>query len=393
MIGLSIALVVQRQAMQQEAKWRSREQSTFREMVSMYSDITDQVIAGTPLELNELMPSLERSIPLLETSISENTDDLPLIHRLSVLKHYLAIGYQRLGDYPRSIQTREELLRILDKLIERDPRNEKYRFDRFMSLLILAELRPDAPGGAQGRAFAKPTIERAIETIEALLREHPNNIDYQDAYAAALSVQASIVKLDDPSRAIQILNRVIKESKDLYSAHTDRLELAKHSYFASLTTAEILFDLGEQDEALAAARDGIAFYTQVRYPLKDETGILLEATNIQGRYRELLRKCGELKSALAYSQDLQSIYRMLSSRELSAEYLVADIENHLIERWLLDALGRHEKAADCEKELLEKVSAAMDEPRVIGWLRTYEVSLLPQRLVSLIQEHHSPSAP
>lgn len=388
--GLITALRVQQVAHEREIVWRSREQNTLREMVTLYTDVTDRVIAGKPLEISDLVPSLERSVRLLESATAEEPFDPKLLHRLTVLKHYLSTGYQREGKHAQAVQVRDELLRTLADLQNQDPENPKYQFDSFISLLALADMCRWTIDGECNFDESFAYLERAMVHIESLCRDFPDNLDYQDAHVAALNCKGVTLEQKHPKLAIEYLDAAARKSRELWSQYPDRPELGKCAFLAPTRAAGIRLELGERDKALSLVREGITVYRQVRYPLKDETGLLLEAIAIGSRFRSILIDLGEREEAILQIQAMRDAHRLLEKHHVTAELRMEELVDYFIECELLLELSRLEEAADREAELLRMTPKFLEVSGLLKLLKAYQANhSLPEGLATLIEEYQS----
>ncbi len=374
-VGLSAALQraeaareVERVAKITVISAKDREQIALAEIVSIYSDLADKVFAGSRVKDDVMLASLGQSIKIVEGFVRENPKNDRILHCLSVLKHYESIAYQRFGKPENYIASRESVLRILDRLLERHPGNERYRHQRFHSQLILAEWMVSSTKikSTYTSLNGVELLQTAHAEIESLVRDFPSNISYQDAFASSKLHFALIVPHSADVRR-RMICETVDHSEQLWRQFPDQPLLAKHAIRGLSILAKDELDQFNSEQAYTLWMRADALYTEAWKPSQDELWVTQERTPLLELEIDVLVDNNRFKDALIAIEELEHNYMVLLDAANFKTYILRSIFYSGLKRISIASLS-------CDYELDKKsrsrlVEFVLSHRNVAGFLK------------------------
>lgn len=279
------------------ASEESRKQ-VLRDVVTLYSDVTDDIIAGKKVGIAEMIPSLEKTAAALEAFIKENPNDAQSLHRLNVVQHYLSIGYNFHGKLSDSIAARRKAVSAIEKLVEQMPTNDRYRFDRFMSYFLLGQLYTSPQcQSTEERGLARKNLEIALQEIEGLCKRDANNLGHLEGRLSAKRVlsfpESGLTKLE----RLALRESIVREATELTQRYPDRESFHGIATSTGMQLAQDYISLDRNEDAKIAGRQAIDLFDRTRRPIPDEVGRLDHALGVLVAWYHILEKVGEFAEA------------------------------------------------------------------------------------------------
>lgn len=378
------AVEKEKAATERERQAKVQEQAAFGEVVSIYSDLADMIYAGKKIKDEQMLASLQQSVKIFEEYTQANPDNEKMLHRLSVLKHYVSIAYQAIGDHDRSDKERIEVLNILSRLLQAHPNHEKYRFQHFFASLFLGGRKanePDRPSLAFDMSGLE-MLEQALADIEQLSKEHPTNVDYLDALAATQVTVALQTFKSNTDRGMAFVESAVAISKRIWNEQPERPILAKHGILGLAQLAQFQLQLGLKEQALTNCTQAVQLFKTAWGPIENERWVVAEANSLfatmvdvciaNEKYEqaiEMLDECRrycELNEAF-YSNRKPQILKRISDdmkrlsvlRKLNRESAIAEVEERLIE------LIRNSQNIEGVMDAIREIDAAYPFPSSI----------------------------
>lgn len=268
------------------ASYREKEavQSSMSIISSFFSNFGDKVYSGSRITPYEFLETLEPSIKFATEQVEANPGDFRFAHKLSVMKHFSSIGHCLCQNYDLAIQEREEVIELLEQLLASQPDHPKLRFQLFNSHKTLGDLRATVANESDpSKNPGLPSIERALEEINALVADYPDDVDYVDYVDAQNATKRSIVacvSTQNPKRAIQLLDEVIASSERLWRQFPDRPLLAKHAIGGGSCQSSVYIQFDDLPRAYETAMQAVALSDEAWGKLPEEGWIVEETAAI-----------------------------------------------------------------------------------------------------------------
>ena len=162
------------------------------------------------------------------------------------------IGWARqaLGDGPGAIDAFRKSFAAYQSLSATEPASPFYRFSAAVAARSLAVASAQV---FEESAAAKPLMDQAVSTIEALARADPGDVGVQTGLADTYSSQGMVPGNQDPAARLRYFDRAVTQYEKIDKTHPGSLKPD-----ARLTTLQLrtdaLLDLGQYREALDSAR-------------------------------------------------------------------------------------------------------------------------------------------
>ena len=369
-----IAKDIERSAKEKESNARAHAQTSMAEIVSIYTGVADKIFAGSRISGEEMLTPLQKAVAILDEYTDENPDDEKMLHRLSVLKHYLAIAYQHAGNYDGFIDQRIDVLNILTQLIAKHPNNTTYQFQRFFSRQLLGVWLVDMPGHrpASLSTNADELLELALSDIEQLVTLQPDNIDYVDALAAAKIKMSSQVSMSDPPRSGFLLEQGIASSEKLWNDHPDRPQLAKHAIKGYKTKATRELKQSLISDAYESGRKAIDLFDRAWRSKSDELWVIDDAGPVFDMWADVLIAKQEWSEALRVLDERDRFTAALQS-EFSHQvaYVETRFRDGLKRICILRKMGDDQRISETENRLLDLIEQHRGNNEAILLLRKH----------------------
>jgi serine/threonine protein kinase len=353
------ALAIEQSATQQVQSALSSERTTFerylaseesrvqvlRDVVTLYSDVTDDIIAGKKVGIAEMIPSLEKTAMALADFLRENPRDSQSLHRLNVIQHYLSIGYNSQNQPEKAIESRQEAIRLIERLLEQQPDNHQYRFDRFMSYLILGELQTgERLQSKQEFSPARQSLAVARTEIEDLCRLNPDNLGHLEGRLEVKRLLSEDKLAMDPPERIQLQKEIIDEATTLAVRFPTRESFGGIAISTGMELARQYLAVGEVERAEEVGRQAIHLFDQIRRPIPDEISQLTHALKTLVAWYEVLDSIGDLEEAVKVAAEANTINTQVLQYQSHGAYYKTNLSIYLFRMRTLHKLGRKTEA-------------------------------------------------
>lgn len=353
------ALEIEQSATQQVQSALSSERTTFerylaseesrvqvlRDVVTLYSDVTDDIIAGKKVGIAEMIPSLEKTAMALADFLSENPRDVQTLHRLNVIQHYLSMGYNSQNQPEKAIESRKEAIRLIERLLEQQPGNHRYRFDRFMSYLILGELQT----GEQFRrkqefSQARQSFAVARAEIEDLCRLVPDNLGHLEGRLEVKRLLSQEMLAMEPRERIQLQREIFEEANSLAARYPTRESFGGTAISTGMDLARQYIAVGEVERAEEVGRRSIQLFDQIRRPVPDEVSRLTEALKTLVAWYGVLDRIGDLEEAVEVATEANIINNQVLQYQSHGPFYKTNLSTYIFRMRTLQRLGRETEA-------------------------------------------------
>jgi serine/threonine-protein kinase len=223
-LGVSTGLVWWQSAQKEAALKAEKEQRQraeakerqARRAVADYMRVADEWLASEPRMTEAVRDFLEKALAFYEELSQDQGADPELRYRTAQAHHFLARIRVRLGQRQEAHQSYRRQLELLNGLVAEFPGERKYRFDVFHCYLGLASV----PVTGEG---AEPAYGAALATITELVRDYPDEPNYQDALASAtVHLGAEHFAREDYEEAERLARQALEIAEQLVRAYPDR---------------------------------------------------------------------------------------------------------------------------------------------------------------------------
>jgi serine/threonine protein kinase len=373
-----VAREQERKAKEQERIAKERERDVLVGIVSIFSELGDLIQSGSKIKDEQWLTLLERSSQFLSSHCSDNPEDESMLHRLSVLKHYLSSTYQILGRHDDSWRERIAVDEMLSKLVESNPSNKQYLYQCFFSRLLIGSRLVGDPAfqAANPEINSGQVLDQALEQIGQLVIMDPNKIDYRDAMAATEITAAISCLALDPNRAKSLVDHAIEISKELWQENPDRPLLIKHAIRGLTKKAQIHSAGREMLQARIAGQEAVRLFETAWRTQLDERWAVLEAIVVYEAWVDVLianQDYEEALDALAECDRLRELYDQLFPIVL--ESWLGKLSDDSKRIRVYTALHYEAKRLEVEERMLSRVESAKDIPGVIERFRQLNCEL------------------
>ena len=300
-----------------------RERLRLIDLVSVYTEVGDDVFAGKRIRDNVMLDLSLQMQGVLVEYLAEHPDDEKVLHLKSVLSHFQSMAYQRLGTSEQYIASRAEVLKILAKLLQLHPENDLYRYQQFFSRLIMGEWLVNMPElqPASLSTNGMELLEKAHADIEQLSQKKPAKVEYLDALAATKLSIARHLFSGDRDKCKRLTSEAVSISEKLWREHPDRPALAKHAITGYKTLASYALLESENELALAACENGMGLFQSAWKPIEDEIWVVEVICPVLDVWVDTLVANGKLEQALLVLDDLDRYLTVLRAEFPSRMYL------------------------------------------------------------------------
>jgi serine/threonine protein kinase len=381
-VGLSVSL-------RNERISRERERLRVIDLVSVYTEVGDDVFAGRRIKDNVMLDLSVRMKGVLVEFLNEHPNDEKVLHLKSVLSHFQSMAYQRLGTIEQYCAARFEVLEILERLLQSHPENELYRYQQFFSRLILGEIlitNPEMKPATLSMSGIE-MIESAHSDIEYLSRSHPTNVEYLDALAATKLSLAYYIFVEDPDKCRRVISEAVAISEKLWREHPDRPALAKHAIRGYSRIAGYALAESDNELAFSACKKGMELFQSALKPIDDELWVIEDACLLLDVWAGVLVTNGKLGEALlVFDELIRYLAIRLAESPLRSDLLAAMLNNRL-DRYLVLCQIRNHQAAQTElNRLLQYVEESKPNPGFLEAVRRLrEPNKLPASVRALLE--------
>ncbi len=343
-------------------------------LASVLMDLADDIFAGTQIESDNLLVSLQKSIGAMQEYVTQSPGDAKLIHRLSVLRYHASIAYQRNGNIEQCINERLAVLKLLDDVLKLKPGNVTCRFQRFQTLNFLGDT---LVGAAPELREALPQLDvttlykQSLLIIESLADEYPENIDFLDALASAKTSNAIYNWRASPTRGKQLILVSIELSKRLWREHPDRPRLAKHAILGLAKLAEKELPTPEVSAAYNHCSESLQLLNEAWGHAANELWVLIEVGKVYDVWIEVLVLSEKWDQALVALDQRESILVSLCEKLTDrTPQLMRRVANGVQRIEILKRCGRSDELIVQAKErLVEFIEDEKDQPGFYDALR------------------------
>lgn len=218
---------------------RRSERSTQLAMQAM-EDIryaADEILRGVPQANEKRLELQQKAFSICQDLAEQRQYDDESLYRLSVLHHLVATAAGQNGEYELEFHHRRECIGILNRLAQKQPLNPKIQFDLFTSYFWFPQKDLELEAIRTHRMTA-------LEHLKVARSLDPNNVDYEEAYAAILCRIGEIESSTDIDAAKEWLDQAIVVSNQLGNSNPQRPTYFKHAFCAKLQLARN--DLSQQ---------------------------------------------------------------------------------------------------------------------------------------------------
>lgn len=309
---------------------------------TMYTEVGDRVMLGTPMTEEELYQLLNKWLGYQEDLAWRSGSNEKSRHSLSVAHHYSAMAAGRTGRHKEALAHRKECLTLIDQLVSEHPENEKYRFQQYFSVQqSFSDARNAGVAVDEGAV-----LRRAGSILEELLRRQPKNVDYLDNYANLKSSMATLTK--NGKEKISLLQEVIAISEGVWRANPDKPILAKQAIQASASLAQYYRMIGHLNDADEVCDQALRILEDAFSAVRNEPWVIEFSTPL------LYVKAQVLSDLANDSEAIEFLTRVISERRLLKERFpnLYSADDESFYRDELDALlrkkGRLNEAANDE---------------------------------------------
>ncbi len=241
-VGLVATSLLWRQA---DFRWKQSQVllEQAQEILQTVDGASEDMLVQTPGALEYRYKSLKQSIKFREQLYAMTPENPTKRRALAVTYFRLAKICCRRGLLSEGHENYLITLGILQELLGADPTNSKLRFDLFHTSLGLDNTSRELgePGGEDAGYLVQ-----ALELIRVLVREHPENIDYRDAFACTLLMYGGrIHAAGNPQQSCEVLQQAYEEAWSLKQQLPEPCLQWRHVGTTAMTLAEIC--LKEED--------------------------------------------------------------------------------------------------------------------------------------------------
>lgn len=284
---------------------------TTQECVRVHVDVAEDILTNVPASA-EHRYQLHRSALAALESISDGIEgDIDNLHRISVQYSYLASAASQSLRHGEGIQLRRACLRIIDKLLQRDPNNLTYLYDQFYNQKSLSDSLCDHETSLDKCLELQSKNLPLIRHIRSLA---PENSDYLDAEAAVLHAVGELQLRGRIEGARDNLIQAVEISNSLIQKNPTKLLHAKYAVTGRALLGDLARLEGDLDRALDVCEEGIRFVETLEHPGKGDYWFLYVM-------RELRRShAATLIASQRWEEAIPALQSCIEIEELIATY-------------------------------------------------------------------------
>lgn len=174
----------------------------------------------TPGKMGERLELHKEALEFFRWKAKATNYDEQSRHDLSIALHYVSNSQSTVGQISSSAASRRECLELLEKLVKDFPDRDNYRFDLFMSLMLLGQVES---------TLAADSWSKALFEIDILCKKQPTNMAYLDAKnSLQVSVCHLLIRNDEFDRADKLAHEVLVVSKMLAEKCPENVNYGKY---------------------------------------------------------------------------------------------------------------------------------------------------------------------
>lgn len=378
----------ERIAKENEREAQEREKAVLVGIVSIFSELGDLIHKRSPIQDQQWIKLLERSSQLFSSHCEDNPGDEAMLHRLSVLKHYMAVTYLTLGRADDCWRERLAVEAILNQLVELNPQNKGYRYQRFYSRRLIGAwfLNPEIQAADPTRD-GKAMLEQALAEIRQLAFEEPQNIVYQDAMAAINLTMVSCF-LDDAAQANAFLDQAIETSKKLWQANPDQPLLFKYAILGLCRRAQLSLGGADLSRGCEAAREAKKLFESAWRPHIEQRWVIPEGISVYRTLADILIVSHEHEEALDALAECDRLWDLHDQNyPIISETITARMLIETKKLKIFEALNDGAKQKGVAEQMARLVESSRDIPNAIDSIRQLgRLVEFPPSVVSLLEK-------
>jgi serine/threonine protein kinase len=379
-LGTALSLIVSTASISyawwQQSAIAKREFQTKLSYMVLFGDLIDDVVSGQKDQEVVIVDSLKEFRTNLERDLQSNPTDEELSHMLSVVLHYQAMTYTRLGDLEEAARCRIESASILQTLSRRAPGNSKYRFQYVFGLSYACEPRP-ANEPVRMNQFTellskkldidneRERIETLLGEIDRLVNDFPDQHDYINACNQFRLDAAFWIAGERPERSEAITSEVIRDSLAIASEHRENPIYIKPLIHAYMQLADRSLEKGDPTRSLEHTDSALKYFEEYLRAHFERQWVRTEFLYIK------FRQCNYLFRAKDYPR---AIVESAEAAELNQEFLsMSALRIHTnLQRFrflAIQYLSKLELGDPSAEQLLAPLTSAAESCRTIETAR------------------------
>ena len=358
--GLAATLWQNRIARQERERAERRSENLRKISNSMVSEI-ERAIRDLPGSLPARKLLLDRAVEQLDALALESDGD-------TKLQLELVWAYQNLRNLPdRKLSERrllmEKAVALTEKIVQSEPSNLAAR-DRlamlYLDMIHDSRLRGDVD-------FTLEYNRRAVSIVDEILRESPDEIEYQDSFwTANYHYALTMQQTGRADETIETARKILPVAEKMYLTHADSYDFMK----PHLTRAAIGYGLNYKGDYAAAIAEFEAALGECRNEQikKPEADILRRnEANIRTQLAAALENSGDSRVALKQAEIALEIRKKLAAANPSdTDYALGAADGELFYAQML--WRQNQKAETIERfrralEIYEKMNSFDAERR------------------------------
>lgn len=379
-LGTALTLIVSTAsigyAWWQQSSIARREFQTKLSYMVLFGDLIDDVVSGQKDQELVIVDSLNEFRKNLEKDLQSNPADEKLSHMLSVILHYQAMTYTRLGYFDDAARCRIESASILQSLSRRSPGNSKYRFQYVFGLSYAREpnVRYESSGLDQFTEHLskkldidseRERIETLLSEIDQLVNDFPDQHDYINACNQFRLDAAFWIVGESPERSDAITSEVIRDSLAIASEHRENPIYIKPLIHAYMQLADRSLEKGDPTRSLEHTDLALKYFEEYLRAHFERQWVRAEFLYIKFRQCNYLFRAKDFPRAIVESAEAAELNQEFLS--MSALRIRTNLQRF---RFLaIQYLSKRELGDPSAEQLLAPLTSAAETCRTIETAR------------------------
>lgn len=264
-------------------RWKGMLDQALGSVTAAYVEVAEEMLDSVPDSAEERYQLHLRALETQQRLTEEFGNDVHRRYQLSVLYSLTGTAAERFGRVAEARRHRDQCLALLEELLREDPENLEYQYDLFFNRKAIADSNPSPLLSDQ--IALKEQVHTDICRLVALA---PDNPYFQDAAASTrMTVARDYAVLQDP-RTVPYLEESYRISDRLWQQYPQRLLFVKYALESRALLADYLRDQGNLAESERLCREGCALLQRLPQPDEEQPWLLMSGLQLQ---RALAETC------------------------------------------------------------------------------------------------------
>jgi len=231
---------------------------TLNSINEAYVTVAEDVLYDVPDSVERRHRLHQGALETLKKVAAEYPDNVGIQYRLSVQYSYAGTAAERGGHKQEAQQYREECIATLERLLKDDPNNLDYRYDIFFNRKAMAD--GNITNHWPDRIRLKEQVLNDIVTLSTLAPDRP---EFADAVASCKKELARDYAVVQDPRAEALFRDSYEISDRLWRQCPDKVSFAKYSLMSRAFLADLLRDQGRVEESEVVNREAESVYRSI----------------------------------------------------------------------------------------------------------------------------------